>query len=169
MSFYGTVVGGQSHWDDRGYSGTLTEPLLLLGSVFVDSVGWRTTSSGTYVSRFPGQPTSSSQVREWPRTGATTVYGIEIDDATVPDAVVRAAYEAAWYEHENPGGLNQSLRSDQRVAKETFEGVSFSYYAAGRATIGVSPTTVIIPTVMNSLAQVLVDGGNPYGITGVVA
>lgn len=168
---YGTTIGGQTHWTARGYTGTVTEQLLTLGSMFVDSVGWRLVESGTPVSRFPGVPTSPSQEREWPRTDAYTVYGVQIPSDGIPAAVERATYEAAWYEHESPGQLNIALRTDQHLAREQYEDVSFSYFIAGRRppAAGMAPTATFIPSVMTELAPVLVDGINPYGITGVVA
>lgn len=171
MAFYGELIAGQAHWNDRGYNGTLTKSLLTLGSMFVDSVGWRVHSTGTPISRFPGTPTSSSQELQWPRTDASTVYGISIPDDEVPSAVIRAVYEAAWYEHENPGQLNIALRTDQHLAREQYGDVSFSYFVSGRRppAAGMAPTATFIPSVMTELAPVLVDGGNPYGITGVVA
>lgn len=173
MIFYGTLSAGQDHWDDRGYSGDLTEELLVLGSMFVDSVGWRVLDSGVPIPRYPGQPASASQAREWPRKNATNVYGIQLDDSTVPVQVERATYEAAWYEKQNPGGLNIALRTDQHLARESYGrgDTEFSYFVAGRRppAAGMAPTATFIPSVMTELAPVLVDGGNPYGITGVVA
>lgn len=171
MSHYGTVLDCQAHWDARGYQGTTTAVLLTLGSMFVDSVGWRTYASGTPVVRFPGTPTSSSQVLQWPRRDASTVYGVDIPEDEVPSAVVLATYEAAWYEQQNPGQLNIPLRTDQHLARERYGEVEFSYFVAGRRppTAGMAPTATFIPSVMGYLAPVLVDGGNPHGITGVVA
>lgn len=168
---YGTLALGQSHWAARSYSGVLTLQLLNLATVFVDGVGWRMTSAGVPVTRFSGAPTSADQEFQWPRTGAVDVYGREIPVDEIPLAVQRATYEAAWYAHENDGGLNIALRSDQHLAREQFGDVSFSYFVAGRTppSAGMAPTATYIPAVMTELAPLLTDGANPYGITGVVA
>lgn len=168
---YGTVVAGQQHWDQRGYVGVLTSQLLSQGSIFVDSIGWRVTHTGAPVSRFPGVPTVPSQVMQWPRTGARNLYGVDLDPNFVPLAVERATYEAAWYELNNPGQLGLGQRTDQKLAREQYGDVAFSYFHTSRPTVGsgMTQTGVYLPWVMAELAPLLVDGGNPYGITGVVA
>lgn len=170
---YGTAVAGQAYWYSRGYSGTLDPELLLRASVFVDGIGWRMTKTGNIVPRFPGQPVSPTQERQWPRTGATDVYGNKIPDSSVPDAVVRATYEAAYHERQNPGSLNFTLRADEHISREVFGDVSFSYYFVsqqGTPQTGIMRTAPVVPAVMTEIAPLLLGGGsNPYGITGVVA
>lgn len=167
--FYGSVIAGQAFWASLGYSGTLTEAQLTSASIYVDGMGWRRLSNGTFVSRFPGKVTDPAQLRQWPRTGATTNDGDEIGVDAVPVAVEQAAYEAAYYENRNPGALNPSVRGDQVVTSERFGPVSFTYGNPESSSYGVAPALPVIPSVLTLLAPVLVGGTNPYGITGVVA
>lgn len=169
---YGTVGAGQTYWDDRGYSGTVTTALLLKATTFIDGIGWRLTKTGNIVPRFPGKPTTPGQTDQWPRTDATDVYGNELDDAAVPEAVERATYEAAWHEHENPGALDFSLRADEHISREQFGDVSFSYYFVsqqGTPSTGMLRSAPVVPSIMAAIAPVLTGGANSYGITGVVA
>lgn len=165
---YGTTTDAQTYWTAQGYSGAPTDALLSVASVFVDSLGWRMTSAGTMVSRYPGQPASASQVNAWPRSGATDIYGNAIAGNVVPGAVERATYEAAYYELQNPGALNAAIRSDERVVQEKVGPLSVTY-AEPKGEIGMDIIRPIIPAVMTLLAPVLTGGSNPYGITGVVA
>lgn len=165
---YGSIIEAQDHWSARGYAGVPTDALLQVASAFVDGLGWRMTSAGVPVSRFPGAPTDPEQSEQWPRTGAANVYGVELASDTVPGPVLRATFEAAHYEFTNPGALNAAIRSDERVVREKFGPVEFQYAEDGAGS-GLAPTTPIIPTVMTLLAPVLTGGANPYGITGIVA
>jgi len=170
MAFYGTVVDAQAHWDARGHTGTVTEDVLVRASAFVDGLGWRITASGVPVSRFPGKPAVAGQANEWPRVGAYDVYGNDLADDEVPGYVVRATYEAAYYEAQNAGALNAASRSDERVVREKFGPVEFQYAEPqGGQMVGVAPSTPVITAVMSVLAPVLTGGSNFYGITGVVA
>lgn len=167
---YGNTTDAQAFWTARGYSGTPTDALLAKASVFVDGLGWRMTRAGVPVSRFPGKPTAADQTDQWPRTGATDVYGRALASNAVPQAVINATYEAAHYEHQNAGALNAAIRADQRVVREKFDVVEFHYAEPqGAQMVGMAPTTAVIPAVLTILAPVLTGGSNPYGITGVVA
>lgn len=169
MEHYGTVSEGQAWWDARGYAGVLTQPLLVLGSAHVDSVGWKTNKKGAPIPLFPGTPTSPTQNWEWPRTGATDAYSREIADDEVPVGIQRAVYEAAWHEFQNPGELNISLRSDRHIAREQFGEVSFSYFVAGKEPLPSGLGPIYIPSVIMHLSPYLGGGTNGYGITGIVA
>ncbi|WP_422073896.1 DnaT-like ssDNA-binding protein [Tranquillimonas rosea] len=166
---YGTTTDAQAYWTARGYDGTPTDAGLEIASAFVDGLGWRMAASGVPVSRFPGKPASAAQEREWPRTGAADFYGNDLPDDTVPGAIERATYEAAWHESQNPGTLNLAIRSDERVVREKFGDIEFQYAESGTAGGGIAPTAPVIPAVLTILAPVLSGGSNPYGITGVVA
>jgi len=137
-----------------------------IGSGFVDGLGWRI-AGGVAVSRFPGIPTEAGQEREWPRTGATDIYGRALASDTVPLAVEKATYEAAFYEASSPGALNQVTRADERVISAKAGPVDVKFADASSA--GSMPVNPVIPAVMAILFPVLVGGSNPYGITGVVA
>jgi hypothetical protein len=168
---YGSNADMQAFWVSHGRSapaGADLDALRAIASVFVDGLGWRMAASGVPVSRFPGAPTSATQEDQWPRTGAKDIYGNSLADDAVPGAVERATYEAAWYEANNAGALNEAIRSDERIVREKFGSIEFQY-ADPTGGPGMAPTTPIIPAILTFLAPVLTGGTNPYGITGVVA
>lgn len=119
------------------------------------------------ISRFPGQPTDPTQAEQWPRTNATDTYGNVLADDAVPAPVERAAYEAAFYEDQNPGGLNDTVRADQTVVREKFGSVEFQYAEGRSKAAGMTSTAPVIPVVMTHLAPVLLGGANAYGVTMV--
>ena len=170
---YGTNDAMDTYWDARGYTvsgidATEKTRLRTIASVYVDSIGWRTAPSGFPVSLFPGTPVSAVQERQWPREGAIDAYGNEVSPASVPGAVERATYEAAYYAGTNPGALNSAVRGDQRVTREKFDVVEFEYDSSSMPLSGVSGNAPVIPAVATLLAPLLT-GGSRFGITGVVA
>lgn len=166
---YGNTTDAQAYWTARGYTGTPTAALLAVASTYVDALGWRQSRSGVLVSRFPGIPASASQVDQWPREGAVDAYGRDIASDTVPPAVLNATYEAAYYESQNAGALNTTVRADQRVIRERVDVIDVQYSEAESVSQGAAGSLPVIPAVMALLAPVLTGGSNPYGITGIVA
>lgn len=168
---YGTDEAMATYWASKGYDVAGITPAVLreIASAFVDGLGWRMAGK-VAVPRFPGIPTAAGQEREWPRTGATDIYGRALDASTVPGAVERATYEAAFYEAVNPGALNEAVRSDERVVREKFGPVEFQYAEPGATKgAGLAESSPVIPAVMAILAPIMAGGSNPYGITGIVA
>lgn len=166
---YGNTTDAQTHWTAKGYAGTPTIAALSIASTFIDGLGWRM-SGMVAISRFPGIPTDPDQEDQWPRTGATDIYGRTLASGAVPGAVIRATYEAAFYEVSNPGALNEAIRSDERVIREKFGSVEFQYAEPDKGqSVGLAPATPLIPAIMTILAPVMAGGSNPYGITGIVA
>lgn len=69
--------------------------------------------------RFSGSRTGGfAQINSWPRTGAVTYYGEAIPSDAVPQAVVNAAYEAAFLELTNPGSLSPVITGSAMVKRE---------------------------------------------------
>jgi len=91
------------------------------GSDYIDNL---------YGPRFSGSPTDGfDQERAWPRTGATA-HCSEIPITTIPAAIPRASYYAAYQEATSPGSLSVAVTGSARVKrkkigqleKEFFEG-----------------------------------------------
>ena len=166
---YGNTTDAQAHWTAKGYAGTPTDATLAVASTFIDGLGWRMAGK-VAVSRFPGIPTGVDQEDQWPRTDATDIYGRDLASDVVPGAVLRATYEAAFYEDNNPGGLNEAIRSDERIVREKFDTIEFQYAEPETGqSAGLAPATPLIPAILTILAPVMAGGSNPYGITGIVA
>lgn len=101
--FYGTVIGFQGYTTLRNIDyGTPTDEeigaALVVASEWIDAV---------YRSMFPGLKVDGrDQVREWPRSGATDIYGYPISSTTPPTEVESATYEATIRQLAIPGSLS---------------------------------------------------------------
>lgn len=120
----------KSYCDARGYAygddDTVIEQAIRRGTVWVEGVG---AESGLVKSRWPGKKASATQRRAWPRSGATDVDGLSIDDATIPFAVQDAVCEAAFYDIANPGILHKAITPSDVVKSESVggDGVKVTY------------------------------------------
>lgn len=101
---YGTIDGYRAYCFDRNnlHANDADDKIaaaLLVASEWLDA---------TYRSSFPGLKVGMrEQVREWPRTGATDIYGYAITNDNVPPEVTHATYEATHRELDNAGSLSQ--------------------------------------------------------------
>ncbi|MEL8055700.1 MAG: DnaT-like ssDNA-binding protein [Pseudomonadota bacterium] len=171
---YGTDAAFTAYATARGVTlpdhQSSRDQLRAKATTFVDGLGWKVVA-GVPVNRFPGKPTSATQLDAWPRTGATDTYGNEIASGSVPTAIENAAYEAAIFENASAGALNQSVRDDQRVVREKFDVIEFQYADSGAVGSSgqIASSVPVIPSVMTLLAPYLSGGSNGLGITAVVA
>lgn len=175
MDSYSTAAKAKVEWAKRGYDhAAMTDEeidqLLLAASEFCDGMGLRETSPGVYMNLFPGKPTEGrAQARAWPRTDAVDLYGEPYADDEIPPALVRATHEAAWYAKQNAGGLNVAFKRDQIVQSRRVETIARTFFEP-KSVNGMPPTRPEIPAVQTAMAMLLTGGGgNPYGITGIVA
>lgn len=127
MDFYGTVEGFFEYCASNGYDVDELSPspedtvevILRRGSVYID---------GAYLDRFPGTKTGGrSQIRAWPRTGASDVEGHEIPVSEVPVEIEQATYEAALREYDQPGSLVPDYVGSDRVKSESVGPLSVTY------------------------------------------
>lgn len=119
-----SLAAFQAYCDARGYdyssfSTTAQEQSIRKGTVWVEGVGGPTERLPT---RWPGAKTSSTQRREWPRTGAAYVDGTSISSTVVPAQVEDAVAEAAWYDLNNAGELFAVLAPSDVVKSESVGG-----------------------------------------------
>ncbi|MEL7299368.1 MAG: DnaT-like ssDNA-binding protein [Pseudomonadota bacterium] len=153
-------VGG---YDLTGIDATAQTAALVRASTFVDGLGYRDTGRGVQSPLWPGRPAVAGQSAEWPRTGASDVYGAEFGDADIPQRVIDATYEVAF--HDLSGGdINRALSPDQLVTREKFDVVEFQYAGGDGKMVDTRP---VLPAVMSLLAPLI--GGGRYGITMVVS
>lgn len=71
-----------------------------------------------------------AQERAWPRTGASTAWGEGIASDSVPEAIVKASYEAAFLELTNPGSLSPVITGTSTVKRETVGPLEVEYAAS---------------------------------------
>lgn len=100
---YGTVNGYRVYCSARNNLHSNESDDKILSALLVASE-WL---DATYRASFPGLKVGlREQEREWPRTGATDVYGYAISENSVPTEVENATYEATHREIDNPGSLS---------------------------------------------------------------
>lgn len=122
MAGYGDDNGLTNWLSANGYtlpgSAPATAVLREHGSVYID---------GTYVRRFPGQPTAgAAQEREWPRSNATDRYGNPLPSDEVPQRVIDASYQAAYLEATKPGLLTTTYTPGQAKVLTEVKGVKWT-------------------------------------------
>lgn len=115
---YGTTQGF-TDWAARlGLSlGSQVTPAVALerGADYIDAV---------YGSRFCGVPTDGlEQENAWPRTGAL-YYGNPIPPDATPNAVVKAAYRAAYLASTRNGGLFITSDPSTRIKRQKVDGAA---------------------------------------------
>jgi len=111
--------------DLADYTDTQQEQSIRRGTVWVEGLGART--RGKIGNRWPGQRTTSTQRREWPRSGAVRVDGTAIPGATIPADVADAVCEAAFYDLTNAGLLHQTVTPAEIVTSEAVGPLKVSY------------------------------------------
>ncbi|MEO1398729.1 MAG: DnaT-like ssDNA-binding protein [Pseudomonadota bacterium] len=152
-------------YDLTGFDQVAQTAALVRASGFVDGLGYRDTGTGIRTPLWPGTPAVAGQANEWPREGATDVYGNAIASDAVPQRVEHATYEVAFFDL-GGGNINRAVAQDEVVIRERFDTVEFQYAGGDGKMIDTRP---MLPAVIDLLAPVLSGGSNPYGITGVVA
>lgn len=115
-NFYGTEAGFETYNEAMGYTVVAGDvnPALQRASTWIDA---------NYGLRFPGYKTGGrSQVRAWPRTGATDAEGEAIETDEIPFEVENATYEAARQELSLPGSLQPVVNPSKTIKKVSVEG-----------------------------------------------
>lgn len=108
-----------------------------------------------------GSKTDPLQTAEWPRTGVTDCDGTAVDDATVPDDIVSAQIELAYYLSQNPtfeadGTTGGNIRSLQAGS------ASISYFSPNDLTSG-NPASRF-PANIQELIRCFVGGNSTSGV-----
>jgi hypothetical protein len=114
---------------------------------------------GLYGASLPGEPTAGiDQERAFPRIGATA-YRKPIPDDAIPLRWIHASYAAAWYEANNPGGLQVSATASGAVKREKIDVIETEYFAgsgdvAADATVRLSAVEgLVAPFLIQSAAS----------------
>lgn len=139
-------------WDDE-----VIQAALLVGSEWIDHI---------YGNLFIGYPTGGyDQARQWPRTTALTenIYPQKVfTDSEIPDAVVNAAYEAAWRQATTPGSLmvDYTPGKYKRVSVEGAISVDYAQFTSS------SDVQIQIGAIDNLLWPLLKKQGNFSNLSG---
>lgn len=125
--FYGTSAGMTQYATMSGRSvPTPVAPDTVEGALFRAS----SYLDANWGGRFPGTKTGGrSQLRAWPRTGASDVDGNVIGDSEVPIEVEYATYELAFQELAQRGSLQPVVTPGSTIKKVSVEGAISVEYA----------------------------------------
>lgn len=139
MAGYGTDDGFSTWMAANGYvlpTGAPTVAILRQrGSAYID---------GMYGARFSGTPVDPlTQVRAWPRTGATlSRYGTPIPENLIPTAVIEASYFASLQEANAPGSLNPAATGAGQVKREKVDVIEVEYFGGSGDALADATTTI---------------------------
>lgn len=148
---YGTPEAFADWLSANGHTLPGTAPaapvLLARASAYIDA---------TYGARFSGVPTGGfDQSLAWPRTGAMA-HGMAIPADVIPDAIIRAAYAAAWQEASSPGSLSVAVIPGRMIKRQKVEGaVEREFFQPGDGVSAVEASTVVLSAIEGLLRPYL--------------
>lgn len=124
MAGYGDDAAYEAWLTENGYTVPETAPSSTVqrqrASVYIDA---------TYEGRFPGERTSASQERAWPRTGAT-IFGADVGASAVPQQVIDAAYMAAYLDANGQLSLSNTVDPNRRVKRQKVDTIEREFFDA---------------------------------------
>lgn len=143
---YGDIEGFKAWADARGHAypseDSEIQSALVRATGFIESA---------YRLRWKGKRTSTSQPLAWPRTGVRDEDGVELDDDTIPQQVIDAAYEAARRVLEGvdlqPDTPGRAVTSESVKAGPVETTTSYSDKGSGR------PSFIAIDTLLSGLLR----------------
>lgn len=142
MAGYGDDTAYEAWLTANGYTVPDSAPSSAVqrqrASVYIDA---------TYELRFPGERTSASQERAWPRTGAT-VFGSSMASSTIPQQVIDASYMAAYLDANGLISLSRVITPGERVKRQKVGDIEREFFDPQNA-------SMIAP---NAAASSLIDG-----------
>lgn len=138
MAGYGDDSGFATWLTEQGYALPVGSPSAAIlrqrGATYID---------GTYARRFTGRPTGGyAQERAWPRTGAYA-FCDAIGDSVIPDAVIKASYEAAYQEAMDPGSLSAIGSAADAVKREKVGKIEVEYHTSSAEGVAGSLVPII--------------------------
>ena len=123
-TYYGTVNGFNAYFEERATVPATNDDDrikagLIKASEWLDAV---------YRRSFPGYKVGQrEQEREWPRNGATDIYGYNVDPTVPPREIIYATYEAALRELASPGTLSMDYTPPKYKQASVSGAVSVTY------------------------------------------
>ena len=91
-----------------------------------------------------GRNNTRFQALAWPRFGVVDREGSHIRDDEIPREILWATCELAWFELQNPDGLQPVFVSHDRVRKERAGPVSIEYDTSDRSAEGSRPELLAV-------------------------
>lgn len=172
MANYGTLAGADAYHLAAGntaWTGADGVKLaaLVRASQYVDTLAIAKRKNGSTYTMFGGVKTGGrDQELAWPRTGATDVDGLNLDDMDVPYEVENASYEAALRELVQPGYLSPDYVPAQVIKREKVDVLETEYMGASGGTE--NPQQPVATLIRGIIAPLLVAwGGQDVGVMAV--
>lgn len=169
MANYGTIEGADAYHlavGNAAWTGTNDVKLaaLVRGSQYVDTLAIAKRKNGSTYTMFGGVKTGGrDQELAWPRTGATDVDGLNLDDMEVPYEVEHATYEAALRELVRPGYLSPDYVPASVIKREKVDVLETEYFGASGG--AENPQQPVATLIRNIIAPLLVAwGANDVGV-----
>lgn len=113
---------------------------------------------GTFIQRWPGTPSASTQSREWPRSDATDRYGNTITG--IPTVIGFAQVDAMIKELQSPGFLSPSANTSQTTKRVKGGPAEIEYFEPNAGTDLNKPA--FISSVENLLSRILRSSGESH-------
>lgn len=124
-TIYGTASGFRTYLSARGLTATNSSDDAKVNAKLLVSSEWL---DAKYANLFPGRRVlGRNQEREWPRNGASDIYGYSIPNNVIPTEVENATYEAAMREMNSPGGLSKDFTPSKYRRAAVSGAVSVEY------------------------------------------
>jgi hypothetical protein len=154
MAGYGDDDAFATWLTDNGYSLPDGAPsaavLRQRGSSYID---------GLYGPRFTGTPTTLTQDREWPRTGAY-IFGSALGSTVIPNRVIEASYRAAYIAATNPSALSVVIDPNRVVKRQKVDTIEREFFEPGAGADGFL-TASVSSDIEGLLAPLLTPVGGP--------
>lgn len=158
-SYYGTVNGFLAYCEERAITPASTDDDrikagLIKASEWLDAI---------YRRSFPGYKVGQrEQEREWPRNGATDVYGYNIAPDVPPREIEYATYEATIRDLEQPGCLSLDYTPPKYKQASVSGAVSVTYSTFD----SVRDLQIKFARIDEILSGILSTSGDGTGLTG---
>ena len=144
---YGTVEGYKAYCVERNNPHATDADAEILAALIIASE-WL---DGRYRTSFPGLKVGGrEQEREWPRTGATDIYGYAISAGSVPSEVVNATYEATHRELDSAGSLSVDY-TPNKYKSATVQGAVGVVYNTFDNALEAQTKIMIVDTILGPL------------------
>ena len=155
-----TLDYGRTYWTSRGYEFSTCTELQQEAAVrrathyLSESFRWKG------LRRYDRNDSHGYQALAWPRYGVYDREGAYVEDDVIPRELMQATAEAAWYEMNDPEGLQPAYVAHDRVRMEKAGPVAITYDTSRQDAWGARP---VLLSVLDLISEFLDErAGNRY-------
>lgn len=158
--FYGTADGFRAYLTARNLTAQHSNQDSTVNASLLVATEWL---DARYRSVFPGLKTGGrTQVRQWPRRGASDIYGYYIDYLTVPAQIEDATYEAARVELGEPGSLTVNYTRPEYI-EATINGALSVKYNTTLTARDIQKQIQLVDQALYEIIRPAAGGGSIFG------